>query len=392
MKSAVLCGHTGSNNHGCEAIIRSTAEIFKENGISVSISSFNIDQDLNVGLDSIGQMIGYRHYRSKISFSRIYNGIQKKIFHNEYYEQRYIQRNVFKNIKKSDAAVIVGGDTYCYNRNSRLVPYYTNKFANMSGKPSFLWSCSIGKENIDDEMIRDLKNYTMIFPREIVTYRNMLDIGIEESRLFLMSDSAFTLKTQSVNLSNEFENVFAYNPSYSLKRTKNILPEVVESARYKLIEYILNNTDMKIALIPHVYYNDFGDIEVCREIYNKYKTTGRVFIFDENYNCMQLKYIISKCRFLIAERTHASIAGYSSCVPTFVLGYSVKAKGIAEDIFGDYKDYVLSVQDLENVSIFINKIKNMIKNEEQIKSRLINFMPEYINRAEKAGEKISQLI
>ena len=38
---------------------------------------------------------------------------------------------------------------------------------------------------------------------------------------------------------------------------------------------------------------------------------------------------------------------YSSCVPTLVVGYSVKARGIARDIFGTEDRYVLPVQSLQ---------------------------------------------
>jgi polysaccharide pyruvyl transferase WcaK-like protein len=44
---------------------------------------------------------------------------------------------------------------------------------------------------------------------------------------------------------------------------------------------------------------------------------------------------------------HASIAAYSSQVPTLVIAYSVKARGIAQDIFGTEKGYVIPVQNLK---------------------------------------------
>ncbi len=46
-------------------------------------------------------------------------------------------------------------------------------------------------------------------------------------------------------------------------------------------------------------------------------------------------------------RTHATIAAYSTGVPTLVVGYSVKARGIARDLFGTEDGYVLPVQQLK---------------------------------------------
>lgn len=47
----------------------------------------------------------------------------------------------------------------------------------------------------------------------------------------------------------------------------------------------------------------------------------------EDASCGDLKGYISRCRFLVAARTHASIAAYSTGVPALVAGYSVKARG-----------------------------------------------------------------
>ena len=56
-------------------------------------------------------------------------------------------------------------------------------------------------------------------------------------------------------------------------------------------------------------------------------------ILDE-HNCMEMKGFIARCRFFVGARTHATIAAYSSCVPTLVVGYSVKAGGLQRDLLG----------------------------------------------------------
>ena len=57
--------------------------------------------------------------------------------------------------------------------------------------------------------------------------------------------------------------------------------------------------------------------------------------------------MISQCRFFIGSRTHSVIAAYSSGVPTLALGYSIKSKGIAQDIFGEYETYAVSYTHLD---------------------------------------------
>ena len=109
-----------------------------------------------------------------------------------------------------------------------------------------------------------------------------------------------------------------------------------------------------------------------------------------DYNCTQLKAYISKCRFFIGARTHATIAAYSTCVPTLVVGYSVKSKGIAKDIFGTYDKYVIPVQDLTEDNL-INEFKWMVDNEKRIKNHLADFIPVYRQRVLDAGKEIVNL-
>ena len=70
----------------------------------------------------------------------------------------------------------------------------------------------------------------------------------------------------------------------------------------------------------------------------------------EDHNAEELKGFIARCKYLVAARTHASIAAYSSKIPTLVVGYSIKAKGIAKDLFGTDEGYVVAVQSLKKVN------------------------------------------
>ena len=110
-----------------------------------------------------------------------------------------------------------------------------------------------------------------------------------------------------------------------------------------------------------------------------------------DYNCTQLKAYISKCRFFIGARTHVTIAAYSTCVPTLVVGYSVKSKGIAKDIFGTYDRYVIPVQNLTEDNL-INEFKWMVNNEKSIKNHLESFMPKYRQKSLEAGKEITNIL
>ena len=149
---------------------------------------------------------------------------------------------------------------------------------------------------------------------------------------------------------------------------------------------------MQIALIPHVFWNHNNDLDVLGKVYSEFEESDRVVLVKENYNCMQLKYIISKCRMFIGARTHSTIAAYSTCVPTLVLGYSVKSRGIAKDIFGSEENMVLSVQELDKKEDLIDAYEYIRENEECLRKHLLEFIPAYKEKAILAGSEVKKMI
>lgn len=386
----VLYGHTGSNNRGCEAIIKSTVALLEKEGIECDIATYRAEEDRRAGIDKLGKLIEYRSYNGRQSLTRLVNGIMKKVFHYEYPYEAFIQKDVFGAVKQFGSAVVVGGDTYCYGRGPCVSSYNLLKFTKRNGAKAVLWSCSIGKEDLDQEKISYLKRYDVIFPRERVTYDNLLNAGIPEGKLHLMSDSAFVLPAEKVKLPEGFSNVLAYNPSFTLGRTTN--REQLFECRVALLRYLLEHTDLKIALIPHVYAENYGDARTCQELARRLNCPERIFLFDREYSCGELKYIISKCRMLIAERTHASIAGYSQQIPTFVIGYSVKSIGIARDLFGTEEGYVISYKDVRNDEDLIQPIMDFVFREEAIRQQLEKVIPAYKQKTVMATKRLAELL
>ena len=113
--------------------------------------------------------------------------------------------------------------------------------------------------------------------------------------------------------------------------------------------------------------------------YNLYKHKNRVNIIDYN-QAGNLKYCISKCKMMIASRTHASIAAYSCCIPTLVIGYSTKSKGIAKDLFGDYNNFVLPIDEIINEDDLVNSFLYLEQHYYQIADHLKRIIPNYTEK------------
>lgn len=96
-------------------------------------------------------------------------------------------------------------------------------------------------------------------------------------------------------------------------------------------------------------------------------------------------------KFFVGARTHATIAAYSSKVPTMVLGYSVKSKGIAKDIFGEEK-LVLGITEISDSQKLIAKFDEMMQEEEHLKMVLQNKIPYLQLMAKKSGQYLAEMV
>ena len=293
--------------------------------------------------------------------------------------------------EKKQLALSIGGDNYCYGTFPTELAYL-NRVLNKANCRTVLWGCSIEPELLNDKrIVKDLNRYSLITARESITYDALLNAGINKNTK-LYPDPAFQLDKIDPKLSDDFSerNIVGINVSpliMKYERNKNITWENYR----QLIRYILQTTEMQIALIPHVVQLGNDDRIPLQVLYDEFKESGRVVMI-EDHNCMELKGYISHLRMFICARTHASIAAYSTCVPTLVTGYSVKANGIAKDIFGTCEHYVVPVQSLQKNDELVSAFQWLTGHENVIRGYLREFMPSYCAKAQNAGQEIKRLI
>ena len=386
MGDIVFYSHSGSGNHGCEAIVRGTEKILG-NIADMTLLSQAEEEEYKYGINKIVNVKKGKNEINKKSLS----------FFNAYLSLRLLKNtskmdvlqfiDAKKYIQKNSIAISIGGDTYCYSDVYNQVELH--KMYGKNTDKTVLWGCSVEPKLLEDKKVaNDLASYTKIITRESISYEALKKVN-ENTKLY--PDPAFNLDKVELDLPDGFEenNTVGINLSPLIIRKEK--KEGITLENYaKLIEYILDNTNMKVALIPHVVWQDNDDREPLKELYNRFDT-NRVIMIDD-CNCLELKGYISRCRLFIGARTHATIAAYSTCVPTLVVGYSVKAKGIAKDIFGTYENYVIPVQSLENSDDLINSFTWIYENEEKIKNHLTTFMPTYKKRGLEAKKEIEELI
>lgn len=378
--------HNGSKNRGCEAIVRSGAAVIKGQnpGSVLDLASKSPETDAIIPLiDHI--FLDGRKTITKFSADWFISALKLKLFKDETYALRKIHSDIIDRIPKYDVFLSIGGDNYCYGEQPGV--YEVDRSIKKAGKKLVLWGASIGDDDLSPLKIEDLKSFDLILARESLTFATLQKNGLTNVKL--VADGAFLMDKEELPLPAGWAEGNTIGLNFSpLVYKKN---SAAKQAFSDLIQHILDTTDMTIALTPHVTEASNNDFEILSEFYQQYKGTNRVLILPDNLNAIQYKGYIARMRFFVGARTHATIAAYSNAVPTMVLGYSVKSKGIAKDLFGEEK-LVLSLKEISDSAMLKQKFNEMVAQESQIRQQLTEVLPRIRQMSAKAGEYLSELI
>ncbi len=388
-KEYLMYMHAGSLNHGCEAIVRSLSSMLD---LPCALLSNHPEEDEQVNLGDVCRIMPVKHYEQSLFLkTRFY--LHRHLTHRADAQMRYAysEASPFDRYKM---ALSIGGDNYCYG-DALVNLKGANELFLEESVPTALVGCSVEPGIFaDKQVVDDLSRYSMIIARESVSYNALREAlpADKAEHIHLLPDPAFALMPRTCALPAGFKEGHTIGLNIS-PMIMNYAPDGdsgIVMANYKtLIETIVNETCDVIALIPHVTTSVSDDRIPMRILYEAYKDTGRV-IMVEDKPAEELKYIISKCRLLITARTHASIAAYSTYVPTLVVGYSVKAGGIAADLFGEADGYVCSVQDLKTASDLTDAYTELEARSVEQMDILKEKIPQVIADSKKAADILAK--
>ncbi|MCM1153945.1 MAG: polysaccharide pyruvyl transferase family protein [Roseburia sp.] len=382
----VMYMHGGSGNHGCEAIVNSTCHMLGD--VPRLLVTNSEKEDRFYSLEPLCDILQEKKIAEHF-FAHVWYYAWRAVFHDPESFMRYRFRKVLgKN--RAPLYLSIGGDLYCYEL-SKKEAIVANSTFNRAGSKTILWGVSIEPELLKEpEVVADMKRYALITPRESITEQALKNAGIVDNVKYF-PDPAFSLEPEKIALPEGFVpgRTIGINISPMIVRYEKVEGITLHNYR-RLIDHILQTSDDHIALIPHVMWNYNDDRLTLQELYKGYEDEERVVLFSD-MSCQKLKYIISQCRAFIGARTHATIAAYSSCVPTLVVGYSVKALGIARDLFGQEEHYVLPVQALQEPEELLGAYEWLLEHEDEIRERLQRIMPEYCEQSRAAGKEVLKI-
>lgn len=399
MKLAIY-GHGGSQNHGNEAIVRGVSELFPDEEITVY--TFSPAADRHFELEEVCNLRRMERYtiskRRRTKTSWIFDVVRtlKKVFGKSSLVAMWYYYLLFepfiKDIDPETVYMLEAGDQYCEPGEHRFFYAMLNKRIKQKGGKTVMLGCTINPDLLEDTKVKeDLARYDLIVARESITYNALLKSNINTKIVFAPCP-AFAMPAEKADLPKWMQKgkFIGINVGFLAQGNEQYYQSLMKNCSVA-IQRILQETDLNVALIPHVNWSygmsDFGALD---ELYKTFKLTGRVFYLHEN-SASQQKFLISHCKAFVALRTHAAISALACQVPTLIAGYKTKSRGIGQDIFGKAFDMVADVQSLDSDTVIADKLFAILKNEQEIREYYAKRMPEYLSDLEKIKHLILEI-
>ena len=418
-KKIVLLANGPMTNRGNEAILIGTEKIIRRyipDAEIVLYSVFAGPDFLHDQVAKVCQSINIRPMFSRMpskrfDFNWIVSNTLKRI--SKRLASAFLFCGLKNELKDASAALSLGGDLYTLSSDNQplRVFYSMDDVVKRVGVKYAYWGASVGPFSANPKFERYFKSHVegiYVFVREVATLDYLKQIGKHENELFLVSDPAFTMPASEPELKSAIGGGSIPDDSIGLNLNAYVL-RYFDSATYpyqkwlddclKVVEMCLDKCSGRVYLIPHVtswlknpaFFCDYFFMKALFENLPA-RSKERVVLVGDNLGAQQIKWLISKMKLFIGARTHATIAAFSTCVPTVSISYSSKSKGINLDLFGSL-DYCVDAECIaKDMSKLEAAVSKAIANSEHLRSVLSEKIVPYVERAYKAGEYLDKII
>jgi colanic acid/amylovoran biosynthesis protein len=373
----LLAGHKSFRNRGCEAIVRTTVPLLREGfpGCEIALASKEVIEDsahaTGAGLrvfDSNVRRGGPRWYAMR--------GMRKLGMTPP--PQMSLNAELARQIEAADVVMQIGGDNFTsdYGLNPDSPLLAVNRLALAKGRPLVFWSVSVGPFAtlaLEALVMAQMRAAALVTVRESISRNYLREQGVIDN-VVPVADPAMLLEPAPVETAGFWpaaEHVLAVNvsplaSSYRADGDTDFGLKIAEVA----IEEALSRDGWGVLLLPHVTGGPTNDDHrYMSGVLQRHEGDPRVTLAPGTLDCAQAKFLIARSDALVAARTHATIAGFSSCVPTISLAYSRKAHGINLDLF-DHRDWLLDVMGMKDASELLPPLRLLLERREEIRAHL----------------------
>lgn len=375
-----IYGIAGTYNLGCEAIIYGTIYNFRKifSDSHFIFYSENASRDREILKDLSIEIKQIR--KKKVLIKRCVNKVLRMVGIN----YQFLYDDYKSIIDEIDLIISVGGDIYTIPRfllKKKRYLYYNRlvhfgEKVKQKNKKLIIYGASIGpfgnRKEAQNYYINHFKKVDLIISRDKKTISYLESLGMQDKIVFL-PDPAFSLSKNLVKR-NGMKNLIGLN--FSGLSIKEIYGKCSDQGLMKLahiVEKIIKRTKCDVLLVSHVFSNN--------KIDNDYVVLNKVMEYVEDSYKNRIKLTTSKsffgvkneilnCRMVISSRMHCAINAMSEGIPTILLTYSEKAKGMGEFVYNSSK-WVYDIERLEDEKFF-ELIDEMLYSHEIISGQIVD--------------------
>jgi len=406
----LFVGNGSYHNRGCEAIVRGTMEILRREfgadtraAAGVYAADSTVQEQRTAETDAAVDSFCLDGMGPR--WSRVWWEMQaNKRLATDFAAQH---RPMSGRLTGKQVALEVGGDNYSLTHGNGKPERFmaVDRFIQRRGTPVVLWGASVGPFDADPEfapvMFEHLRGLAGIFVRESESLEYLRGNGVAEN-VHLVADPAFVMKPVEPPRSKIGFDLPAgliginLSPMVAFYRGTHAAAVDLKEWLGQCVGLVKAAATLQrpILLVPHVGSDhpgndDFTLLEtLCQAVAGEVAVPVRVL--PRGLGAAELKWIIARCAVFAGARTHSTIAALSSGVPTFSIAYSLKARGINRDVYGNL-DYCINVADLTPAS-FGERLKDLLDNATPVRTRLQNVIPDFQARAFSAGPLLRNII
>ncbi len=406
----ILAGNGPYTNRGCEAIVRGTTKILRENFRDprfLCLSHIqNEEQFRRQCLEEYDPAITHLH-SNRMNKKQALRNLWKPETWLYAYRSRFdpaalkyqVYREMLPHLEDAAAVLSVGGDNYSLDYGVPKLFTGLDDIVLEKKKPLAIWGASVGPFDSMPEyegyMSRHLREVPGIFARESVTIDYLKSIGVTEN-VYPVADPAFLMdpvKPEGIEdvLPIDEEAIGLNLSPLMAKYVSGGDIDAWTTLAASIIEGVAKKTGMPVYLIPHVTNPNSNDHAFMQRALSLIKDrNGNITLVSPEYNAAETKWIISQMAFFAGARTHSTIAALSSGIPTLSFAYSIKAQGINRDIFG-HTNYCMEPTDLDAEGV-ADQVTSMLDKSAAIRNDLAGRLPGVQRAALSAGTGLKHLI
>ncbi len=398
--SFLLAGHAGFHNRGCEAIVRATIALLRGRwpGCGVTLASQTPEPDRSHPAASGISIVAHRRREERWSAAWLRGHLQRRVLQSPAAADRALLRNLAPATERATAILSIGGDNYGDDYGGPGWLLALHRMAGDARRPIIVWGASIGPFQdaaVHQAVMESLRRSALITARESLTVEDLAQHGVS-ANVRRVADPAFLLEPSPVDTTAYWpkgDRVLGLNVSPLLRRYQaGGADDPIARMALECIRAALRDHDLGVLLIPHVMPPEGGgDHAYMAALARELNEPERVRLAPSNLHAPALKHVISRCDLLMAARTHATIAGFSSAVPTISLAYSRKALGINRDLFGDER-WAIDARRMASPGEAVARLAELVAMADGVRSHLAARAPEMVALARSAVDHLAEVL